>query len=137
MALWLKVPTLTLKPTVLQAIELMSAIYSAALSKSTWHVCLLDETWHIRLFLNFYYNFYFSITDWHTAHQLSYFSFILPISVNIGLIISFFIFILTYWYLECNCDTTSSYIQSILTSLNELQLFFNFLSPFFLLTNKY
>ena len=46
-------------------VELMSAIHLAALFKSTRHVCLLDETWHIRLFLDFYYFYFF-------YHRLTY-----------------------------------------------------------------
>lgn len=110
--------------------EFISAIHSAVQCKSTKHMCLLDKTWHIRLFLNFLQFLFF-------YHRLTYRS-----SAVIFLLYSssirkyrpynfLFHFHTISWYLECNCDVTSGYIQSIYCKF--LKIFF----LFFPVNNKY
>lgn len=122
--------------TVLQVVvqpcrvsQLMFAIRLAVPCKSTRHVFVGRNMAHKAS--SWFLSFIFCHRSTYNSSAVIFllYSSVLPISVNIGLIISFFHFHIFSQNLECTCGITSGYIQSIMTNLNELQPFY-FLDPF-------
>lgn len=92
---------------------LMFAILLAVVCSNLPDTCLLDKTWRIRLLLDFHYLFIFYYRSTYLS-SASFVTLILHKSVNINLLVFFFILIL-FNHLECNCDITSHYIQLTFT----------------------